>query len=180
MGYELCLRRKAPDQPLPDGAAITAALQAAGATGAEGALQFAAGGAKVPARLARKDGELQGVDLEIPFGAPDDDFRAAVLLGTLLSTQLNMSLMDPQLGGELTPARAEDAVGSWRTATKYAVDTAGIVEDARNMAPVEPPPPVIGPRGKAMLIVLGVLVVAYLLLSWVVGDLIQAPVRPID
>ena len=130
--------------------------------------------------MARLEGALAGVDLEVPFGAPEGDFRATVLLATTLAAKLELAVVDPQLGGELTPDKADAAVETWRAASKYAIDTAGRVEDARNAAPLEPVPPMVSPRGKAMLIGLGVLVVAYLVLSWLVTSLVTTQLKPID
>ena len=148
--------------------------------GAEGALFFQAGGARVAARLARADGALQGVDLDVPYGAPEEDFHAAVLLASTLAVKLELLVMDPQLGGELTPARAEAAVATWRSSSKYAMDTLGAAEDARRSAPIEALPPMVGTRSKVMLSVIGLVVAAYLLLSWLVGELITTVDKPID
>src|SRR3954452_6155298 len=103
MGYELSLRRRDPAQALPEPPALEAALKSAGATGAEGAYTLAAGGARLGAKLARSEGNLLGVDLELPFGAPTEDFRAALLLAAQLAARLDLALIDPQLGGEVTP-----------------------------------------------------------------------------
>jgi len=180
MGYELYLRRRDPEASLPDPSALASSLKDAGAMGAEGALSFACGGARVGAKLAWHDGTLQGVDLDVPFGAPEADFRAAVLLGARLGAKHSLALNDPQLGGELTPERAEDAVAAWRTANSYAVNTAGVIEDARSASVWTPPPQGLKPRTKLMLYALGGLAVAYLIFGWLLEFLLKAPLPPID
>lgn len=180
MGYELHLRRRAPDQAVPEVSALEQALRSAGATGSEGAFTLSAGGARVPARIARADGALTGLDLDVPYGAPDDDYRAALLLGAQIAARLELALLDPQLALEITPGTAERSFESWRTANGYALNTAGIVEDVRNAAPMEAQKPFLALRTKVILGAVGVLVVAYAILSWALTFLLQTPVKPID
>lgn len=179
MGYELCLRRRT-DGPELAAEPLAAELRAAGAVGAEGALTFTAGGAQVPVKLAWNDGRLLGADLDVPFGAPESDFRAAVLLAAGLAAKLGTSVEDPQLGGELTPDRAEAAVESWRRASRYALDTAGRVEDPRNASVWAPPPTGLRPRTRLMLYALGALVAVYFIADFLLAHLLQAPLPPID
>jgi len=180
MGYELYLRPASPEAPAPEAAALHQALRDAGATGAEGALCLPAGGAMLDAKLAWNDGVLLGVDLDVPFGAPESDFRAAVLTATRLAGQLHLQLLDPQLGGPLLPAGADDALARWRKANTYAVDTLGRVEDLRAVAELAPPPPAVSPRAKVMLLALGALAVLYLVMSFLLNHVLQAPLPPID
>lgn len=180
MGYELHVRRRALDQPAPELPALEGALREAGATGAEGAFVLPAGGAKLPARISRAEGALVGLDLDVPYGAPDEDFQAALLLAAQLAAKLGLVLQDPQLGAEITPAQAEQSLSSWRTANRYALETAGNVEDVRNAAPLEAPKPGLTLRTKVILGALGILVLAYLILNWVLGLMLQPVVKPID
>lgn len=180
MGYELYLRRADPATTLPDGASVEATLRDAGVQGAEGAWRVPAGDAQVPLRLVRSEGALSGFDVEVPFGAPESDFRAALLASAQIAARLSLVLVDPQLGGEVTPSRAEAVVAAWRSANTYAVDTAGVAEDARRALPLEPPPKLVSPRTRVILIGLGLLVVAYLLFDFVLVHLLRPGLKPID
>ena len=180
MGYELYLRPASPDLPVPAPEAIEAALREAHVRGAEGAYVLPAGGAQVAVRWSRTDGELRGLDVEVPFGAPDSDFRAALLSVAQIGARLSLVLLDPQLGGEVTPARAEAVVGAWRSANTYAVDTAGVIEDARSAMPLAEPARLINPRTRLILIGLGALLAAYLVFDWLLGTFMRPGLKPID
>ena len=123
--------------------------------------------AKVAVRWSRSEGVLRGLDVEVPFGAPESDFRAALLSAA-------------QLGGEVTPARAEAVVSAWRSANTYAVDTAGVIEDARSALPLHEPPKLISPRTRLIFIGLGLLVVGYLIFEWLLATVLSPGLKPID
>jgi hypothetical protein len=180
MGYELYLRPADPATPLPDPQVIEAALREANVRGAEGAFTLPAGGAQVAVRWSRTEGVLRGLDVEVPFGAPDADFRAALLSAAQLGAKLSLVLLDPQLGGEVTPARAEAVVGAWRSANIYAVDTAGVVEDARSALPMPTSPKLVSGRTRLLLIGIGLLLVGYLIFEWLLSAVLQPGLKPID
>jgi len=179
MGYNLYLRRKDPAAPL-DSAPLTAALTTAGAQPREGGYALPAGGGRLSARLAPAEGGgALGLDLEMPFGAPEVDFRAALLLAAELGARLELAVMDPQRGGEVTPATAEATVAGWVEANKYAVDTAGLIEDVRSALPLEPPKPLWNTRTKILVALLTLGVLGYQLLTWALSLAVPPPL-PID
>jgi hypothetical protein len=173
MGYDLYLRGKTPEAAV-DRAKLEAALRAAGATDKDGAFSLPVGQGRCRAQLT-----ATGMDLEMPFGAPEADFRAALLQAAELGARLELTLMDPQRGAEVTPASAEATVQTWIKANRYAVDTAGLVEDVRNALPIEPPKSQWNAKSKVLLALIALVVLAYevLMLSL---SLFTTPPRPID
>ena len=135
MAYDLYVRRKDGAPPL-ETPALEEALTAAGAVAGPAGWTLKSGGAAVSVQPSKHEGALTGVELSCPFGCPEEDFRALLLTATTLTTRLDAQLMDPRLGAEITPSRAEEAVESWRAANRYALGTAGAYEDVRNMAAV--------------------------------------------
>jgi hypothetical protein len=178
MAYDLFVRRKDGAPPL-EAAALDDALLAAGATPAPPGWTLQAGGARVAVQAARSEGALQGVELSSPFGCPEEDFRALLLAAIGLAARLDSQLMDPRLGAEITPSRAEDAVESWRAANRYALSTAGTVEDVRNMVSVEAEKPFWNRKNKMLLAMVGIVSAAFFLFDLLLNS-IEIPLRPID
>jgi hypothetical protein len=173
MGYDLYLRPRQPELT-PDREQLLAALRARGWHAETNAMPLVPSGPSIRCTPVEK-----GADLEVPFGAPEGDFRATLLLGAELAAKLDLQFVDAQRQAEITPASAEEAVQSWTRANKYAVDTAGRVEDVRNAIPVEPVKPYWNTRSKVVVALLALFFVLYQLLMLSV-ELIKAPLRPID
>jgi hypothetical protein len=177
MGYDLYLRRKTPEAALNAESILQALREASSGSATNSATAMTAaspsenfelkvGTGKVRAKLSRSEGNLLGADLEVPFGAPDDEFRATLVLVAGLAARLDLMLVDPQRGAEITPGTADMSVDQWRQANRYALDTAGMVEDPRAALPIEQQPTFWTVRTKVILSLVGLGVLALVLLNF--------------
>ena len=173
MGYNLSLRPRRPELSI-ERAQVLEALTGSGWSAATKALVLAPSGASIRCELVER-----GVDLEVPYGAPESDFRATLLVGAALCAKLDLDFIDGERQRDITPGSAEEAVQSWIRCNRYAVDTAGRVEDVRNAIPPEPIKPQWNTRSKVIVALIAVAVVAYQLLMLSL-ELMKAPLRPID
>jgi hypothetical protein len=126
---------------------------------------LANGKARLIARLYRADGEVRGVDLEVPFGGAEEELRRALEYAMTLADQLGALVFDPQLGREVVRSSIEDVVARWRQSQAWAADVTGEVSDERGVLEVKPPPPLLSRRAKAVLLIVAGFIVLYVLLN---------------
>lgn len=166
MGYELYLRG-AGDRPV-DEAAVEQRLKDVGAR--SDGTRFRAGEKGTwTLRPQRDERGLLGYDLDVPFGGAEPDFLAAVGVALSLADAGPLTVFDPQLGKIVSKASEDDIVGAWRRVASWQVDVAGAWEDPRAIAPYEPPRPLVEPRTKLLLLVIG----AGLFAIWLVGRVLS-------
>ncbi len=182
MGYELYLRR-AGDRTV-DEAAVEKRLADAGARldrdrwvvelrHTVGDRTVASSGS-VAFKPLRDEKGLSGFDLDVPFGTPEGELRAAFLVAAELGDTGPMTLFDPQLGKTLLKSAEDDLVASFRTVNKWQVDLAGVREDVRADAPVEPAKPLVDRRTRIFLYTVGAIV----LLAWVASKVLSSLLTP--
>ncbi len=135
-----------------------------------GPLSIPNGPAKVAARLYRLEGGVAGADLEVAFGGTELELRRAFQFAQQLADQAGGVVFDPQLSVTVGRGSLEDVVGRWRTSQNWLGDVAGTLEDGRAMLDLAPPPPLISPRNRVILLVGGGLLALY----WLVGVLLNA------
>ncbi len=75
------------------------------------------------------------------------------------------TVFDPQLGREIGTSGLDNMAGKWRESQAWAVDIAGTSEDSRSTLDFTPPPPLISPRNKIILAVIG----GFIFLYWLFG-----------
>ncbi|HEY3450881.1 MAG TPA: hypothetical protein VGK67_31275 [Myxococcales bacterium] len=135
------------------------------------------GKGRVEVRLSRLEGAegLRGADFDVPFGGTEDELRTvyAFLLG--LAEQLQLSVFDPQLATLVGKGSEESVVGRWQESQSWMVDTMGVMEDSRSLAPLTEPPPLVTRSNKILLAALGLLA-----LLWWLWSTFTTPDLPVD
>jgi hypothetical protein len=159
MAYDLYLRR--PGTASLDEGALQKRIAEVG--GRLEASRYALGLTQIRLTVQRDDKGLLGYDVEVPFGSPEKEFREGFSVAVALADFGPMTIFDPQLGKSVSKASADEVVESWRRASSWQVDVAGLREDARGIAPVAPIKPLIEPKtGRLLIIVGGVLLFFWL------------------
>lgn len=154
----------------PSEAPAAPAQGTAGTAPAEGPWSLPNGKARLAARIYRPDGELRGLDLEIPLGGSELELRDAVDFVLRCTEDWSGMAFDPQLGRELCRASVDEVVGKWREAQAYAANVSGAFDDPRGMVELQAPPPAISPHTKVGLLI----GVGFLLVYWILGAAIEA------
>lgn len=197
MAYELHLRRSPSTGTPLDEAHLVARINAPhpAATPRPNALGtvWEVGAGRFPVTLARRplpvplpEGappvpEAIGLDVQLPWGIPENEFQQVLLRSAELATELGLELLDPQLGTTVTSLNVEAVTASWRSSSTYAIDRAGSVEDGRAArADTTDPLAEARSRGRVLLVVLAVAVVGYMLTELLLEWFWQAPLPPID
>ncbi len=160
--------------PKEEGASIPspAAQRPDGSKGPAASWALPNGKAILQARLDWNDGQLRGVDLELPFGGNEGELRGAFTFAVSTACALDATVFDPQLAREVGREALEDVVARWQQSQSWVVDVVGAGEDPRSEMGLEPQRPLIGRRNK---IILGVMVGLWLVyrVFGLVQDLFQ-------
>lgn len=130
------------------------------------------GRGRVEVKLSKLEGAdgYRGADFDIPFGGTEEELRTAFAFVVSLADQLKLSAFDPQLANLVGKGSEEAVVDRWRSSKDWMVDTVGVLDDDRSVAPLTEPPSAINRTNKVILAIIGLLV----LLWWIWSSLSTA------
>ncbi|MGC4115787.1 MAG: hypothetical protein QM765_14535 [Myxococcales bacterium] len=125
------------------------------------------GKGRVEVRLSKLEGAdgYRGADFDIPFGGTEEELRTALTYVLSLASELQLSAFDPQLAALIGKSSEESVVGRWRDSQNWMVDTIGVLDDSRSVAPLTEAPPLINRSNKIILGILGALALLWWLWS---------------
>ena len=128
-------------------------------------------------------GRLREAFVELPFGAVAEEIGEAMKSLIEAAEANRFRAFDPQLGRSVTKADVPSITSRFQESSSYHVQYSGLSEDARQgleSASSHLPPALVSPKGKALLVFIGVFLALYIIFRVVVIDGLLDALNPAD